>query len=277
MKKTLLSILFAFAIVFAYSQDEVQTDKVLLNDGHVMVGEVVKQDDSVITFIRAGELSERIIALADVTRIDYADGKVWKISFGEMDEDTKDWDTKMALYKNKIGVLPFVYDDDYNEDVPQSKSLEVQLNCIKDIERVNNSVDVLHIDSVNARLDRNNINWRNIGKYMPAEVADIVGAEYVVYGKVIVTPLGDKEAKKSDSFGTENQTVDNPQGRREGVSINSKRFETIVSLNIFNILGETVFSNAHESFWQTPDAYHINLDYLINQSPLNMHMIKSKN
>lgn len=277
MKKTLLSILALFAFMLSYSQEEIKTDKVLLNDGHIMLGKVVKQDDSVISFIRAGELSERMIALADVTRIDYADGKVWQVSFGELEEDAKDWNTKMALYKNKIAVLPFVYQDDYNEDVPQSKSLEVQLNCIKDIERVNTLVEVLPLDSVNARLDRNNVNWRNIGKYMPAEVADIVGAEYVVYGKVIVTPLGDKEAKKPDSFGTENQTKDNPQGRREGVSINPKRFETIVSLNIFNILGEIVFSNAHESFWQTPDAYHINLGYLVDKSPLNMHMIKSKN
>jgi len=276
MKKSILSILAALTLIISYGQEE-KVDKILLNDGHVMQGEVIKQDDAVLTFIPSGKSDEKMIALADVTRIDYSDGKVWEVSFGNLEEGTIDWDAKMAMYKNKIGVLPFVYQDDYNEDVPRSKSLEVQLNCIKDIERVNSSVQMIPLDSVNARLDRNNINWRNIGKYMPAEIADIVGAEYVVYGKVIVTPLGDKEAKKPDSFGTENQTIDNPQGRREGTSINPKRFETIVSLNVFNILGETVFSNAHESFWQTPDAYHINLDYLVNQSPLNMHMIKSKN
>jgi hypothetical protein len=53
MKKTLLSILALFAFMLSYSQEEIQTDKVLLNDGHVMLGKVVKQDDSVISFIRA--------------------------------------------------------------------------------------------------------------------------------------------------------------------------------------------------------------------------------
>ena len=276
MKKILFSLLAVLFVQLAYSQDAAKMDTITLNDGRQLVGEVTKQDDAVVSFIPSGEEAAKMISLSDVTRIDYADGKTWEIGFGELEEGTIDWNAKMEKYRNKIAVLPFVYEDNYNENVPQTKSLEVQLDCIKDIERVNTNVEVIPLDSVNARLDRENVNWRNIGKYIPAEVADIVGAEYIVYGKVIVTPLGEKKEPK-DSFGTENQTIDNPQGRREGASINTKNFETIVSLNIYNILGETVYSDAHESFWQTPDAYHINLDYLINQSPLNMHMIKSKN
>lgn len=273
MKKTLFTISALLCFLFSFGQEEMKSDKILLNDGEVLQGEVIKKDDAIVTFKAEGESEKTMIALADITRIDYSDGKVWQINFGQLEEGTIDWNEKMALYKNKVAVLPFVYKDNYNE-VQQNKSLEVQLNCIKDIERVNSNVEVVSLDSVNARLNRKSINWRNIGKYMPAEVADIVQAEYIVYGKVTVTPLGDKEAN-ADSFGTENQTIDTPQGRREGASISPKRFETIVSLNIFNILGETVFSNARESFWQTPDAYHINLDYLVNESPLNMHMIKS--
>lgn len=279
-KSTIKGLLMGLGLVLitsigAFSQDGMKPDKVLLNDGKILEGQVVERDDSAITFRAEGDTTHTIIALTDITRIDFADGKIWQLSFGTLDKDAEDWQTKMAKYKNKVAVLPFVYEDHFNQHVDENMSLQVQLDCIKDIERVNNFLMLQDLDSVNAKLVQHSIDWRNIKTYLPAEIADVLEVEYVVYGSVTVTPIG-KPNPEEDSFGTENQTLETPQGRREGASINEKRFETIVDLNIYNVLGETVYTNAHESFWQTPDAYHINLDYLVNESPMNMHVVKTK-
>lgn len=268
-----LTALASLSTLFIANSAQAQTDtkdKVLMNNGEQLMGTVTVKDDStyVLRHIMNADTTFMDLAKKDITRIDYADGRMEQLNFGELSEDAETWAEKMARYKGKVAVLPFVYEDSFSKHETDNMSLQTQMDCIKDIEAVNTVLEIQDLDSVNMKLVENNIDWKNIRDYLPAEIADMLEVEYIVYGTVTVTPIGQPNPEE-DKFGTENQTLETPQGRREGDTMAPKKFETIVDLNIYNVLGETVYSNAHESFWQTPDAYNMNLKYLVDESPFN--------
>ncbi len=265
-----LTTLFVTENISAQDSSETPMDKVLMNDGQQKVGQITMTNDTTVMLCQIVNQDTTFLSLHknEITRIDYADGRMEQLSFGELSEDAVNWKEKIAKYKNKVAVLPFVYEDSFSKHETDNMSLQTQLDCITDIKAVNNVLIIQDMDSVNAKLIENEIDWKNIRNYLPAELADMLEVEYIVYGTVTVTPIGEPNPKE-DKFGTENQTLETPQGRREGDTMSPKKFETIVDLNIYDILGETVYSNAHESFWQTPDAYNMNLNYLVEESPFN--------
>ncbi len=269
--KSILPLVFTLILgLGTYAQNSKSaTDKILLNNGKEVTGKVISNEAKMIG-VKNPETKDTVyVNKTDITRIDYADGRVDQINFGTLSSGAESWEERMKKYKNKVAVLPFVYEDHYNKHEHDNMSLQTQLDCINNIRSVNDQLIIQHMDTTNMKLVENEIDWKSIKEYSPAEVADILEVEYIVYGTVEVEPIG-KPNKKENSFGTENQTLETPQGRRENPSISPKKFETLVDINIYDILGETVYSNAHESFWQTPDAYNQNLMYLIEESPFNI-------
>ena len=264
-----LSLLFLFGGNL-FSQDKNSLDKVFLMSGLIKVGDVKAQDETTITMHLTGQDIPVRIDKSDIVRIDFGDGETELLNFGLPPRSYVDWETKMKMYQNRIAVVPFVYADAYNKNVKENISLIVQKDCIEDLKRVNDYLKMQPADSTNLLLAQNDIDWTNIRDYSPGEICDKLGVQYVVYGSVLVTPIFGSQAS-SDSFATENQTQEDPKGYRTGASISPKHFETIVDVNIFDVLGETVYTNAQQSFWDTPNAYHINLDYLINESRFNQH------
>lgn len=268
--KTLLSLVIIISFGTLQAQDEGKSDqdKLMMVDGEQMMGKVISTKGTNVTFLAASDTLDELIPKEEIMSIHFADGEIVQLSMGFINRKAETWEAKMKRVNNKVAVIPFVYTDHFTEHEKGNMSLETQMNCVADIKAVNDVLDIQSADSTNAILARNDINWENIRHYVPAELASMLDVEFVVLGTVDVEPVG-KDNKKENEFGTENQTLETPKGRKEGVALVPKKFATMVDVNIYDILGEVVYTNAQQSYWQTPDAYNMNLEYLINQSPFN--------
>lgn len=268
MFNIVLTLVFTLSLGVSIAQDKVENDKLMMVDGEQVTGKVLSTKGTNVVFLAANDTIDELIPKGEIMSIHFADGEIVQLSMGYVDRNAETWEAKMNRVKNKVAILPFVYTDHYTKHEKGNKSVETQMNCAADIKAVNDELSIQNIDSTNAILMRNGINWENVRHYVPAEIAAMLNVEFIVLGTVDVEPVGKKNTKEKE-FGTENQTLETPKGRREGAAITEKKFETIVDVNIYDILGETVYSNSQQSFWQTPDAYNKNLTYLINESPFN--------
>jgi hypothetical protein len=272
MKFAMLICTFVLASqIFAQSEN---TDRIVMTNSQIKHGKISDRTETYFTLnINNGEMIDTL-RRTEVLRIEYANGTMEQVSFGKLNKEVLSWNEKLDLYRNKAAILPFVYTDTYSTGSSlENMSLVVQEQCRKGLEEVNDVLWLQPSDSTNKLLTKYGIDWLNIRKYRPADLCDMLGVTYIFYGSVIIKPKGGATSG-SDAYAVENQTTETPDGRREGASISPKHIETIVDLNIYDILGETVFTKAEQSFWESVHAYQINLDNLINDTRFNIKKVK---
>ncbi|MPT32160.1 MAG: hypothetical protein E2600_10955 [Chryseobacterium sp.] len=102
------------------------------------------------------------------------------------------------------------------------------------------------------------------------EVCHILNVEYVISGLVSI----EKSGVYISNYGS-SQT--NASQKNNGVKVNStdssssrtyQNYETSITMNIFSINGDNLFTQNHNSFWPYENAYKTTLDYLAKRTPL---------
>ncbi|WP_300665315.1 hypothetical protein, partial [Fluviicola sp.] len=101
---------------------------------------------------------------------------------------------------------------------------------------------------------------------------NILGVEYVVQGTITqdLTSVSSNSSGSTTVNAKTNQSNNRTVGTVNGYSssYSTQNYSTNVTMNIYTDKGETIFSQNHQSFWSSDDAYKVTLNYLLKRTPL---------
>jgi hypothetical protein len=118
----------------------------------------------------------------------------------------------------------------------------------------------------NALLLKHGVNESNFREFTPAELAAILGVDYVVTGIVTQEQTGESVTNHST---TRNYSHHGKRGRQESGNTQSRvQLATHIDLDVYNDKGGQVFSKSRRSILTDVDAYRNGIQYLLKRSPL---------
>jgi len=182
-----------------------------------------------------------------------------------------------AARKGKIAVLPFEYISNDNAISPEQMGTQVQSACANSLREQASKLDVQDPMTTNALLGRNNVDASNMKTFLPNEIAELLGVEYIVYGTFslinkgtvttgsAVTTYKDEDKKKSDEAGTKKENKGSAVTTTSSSSYDN--YDATVDVNIYNDQGSNVYSMSKKPFSAGLDSYNGSLDYILKRSP----------
>ena len=264
MKKALVLLILMVPIT-AFPQ-EATSDKVLMLNGEIKLGQVVGIDDETITFVHLGEKLEYKFKKADISKIEFASGRIEVFNKVQPSfEGTSE--VNLADHHNKIAVLPFNYVKDgvqLKGDIMEKTAQSEFTTLMKGHMGV---MEILEPQAINASLIEHKINGENIYQFTIPELANFLGVEYIVQGTLTINQSG------TSSFGsTYGQAKNKSWNKVSGYSLSSSsttiQYQTIVNVVLYNDSGESVHNQTKESVWPINNAYDLTFKYLIKRMPI---------
>ncbi|QLE01435.1 hypothetical protein HX109_07605 [Galbibacter sp. BG1] len=275
-KHTVLSTLFFLLFsLFIFAQEKV--DMVTMTNGDIKEGKVTKITPNSISFVHQGEDLEYELAKKDIQEIKFSSGRVEV--FNKTSSATNSGITSVnpstGDKKNKIAILPFSIVSNDPTIQPDMFSVQVQNDCaniLKD-ESVH-GVKIQDAMTTNALLAKNNIDRTNVSTMLPAELANMLGVEYVLYGSAEVLNEG------TTNYGSSGTTYKEKDDKKDRSKTETKgsvftststssltTYDVKLDLKIFNDQGNNIYSESRHPFGIGIDAYHSGLRYMLKRSP----------
>lgn len=131
--------------------------------------------------------------------------------------------------------------------------------------------------TTNALLGKANVTPDNMDSFTPAELAELLGVEFIIFGSVKVTNQGASTFSSGNTTYTENSAKKNASGsssnKNKGNVFSSTsssttiNYDTMVDLRMFNDRGDNLYSNSRHSIGTGTDAYKGSVDYMIRRTP----------
>lgn len=122
-----------------------------------------------------------------------------------------------------------------------------------------NGVGVQDPFETNALLAKKQIKAEDLRGYTPAELATILGVDYVITGRVSQEYAGSTNNNRSSREGRHER---NTQSR------STELFNTYIELDIYTSAGENIYNKSRKSILYDVDAYKAGLHYLLKRSPV---------
>ncbi|MFC3880038.1 hypothetical protein ACFOSV_07620 [Algoriphagus namhaensis] len=267
MKKTVFLTLLMLVSVMTFAQ-EGDFDKVVKVNGEEMIGKVVSIDDTSIQFIYKGESLKYTVAKSEINKIQFSSGRVQfftEAPTAETSTTAAQSTAGLQDHHNLVAVLPFDYMNSGGSR-DDKMGLKVQSDCYTYLRKKAKLFTIQDPMTTNATLLKNNLTPDNLIGLTPQEMAHLLDVEYVVYGTVVITQTG-VTSTSSNSYNSKSDG-NRYSSSNFGSSSSSASFNTNVDLKIYNDQGQNVYSDTHDSFWPSENAYEVTLNYLIKRTPL---------
>lgn len=272
MKNGILKIvLFVVFLVGSFSnslhaQDK-SYDQVIFLNGNEALGQVTEIGNDYLKFIYKGETLSYTFKKEDINKIHFASGRIEFIS--EVKSDSvgiqKTNAASLQTHHNSMAVLPFHYIGlGGNRD--DKMALKAQSDCYNYFRQSADQIAVQDPVTTTALLIKHNIDEKNMAGFLPAELAHILGVEFIVMGVITINQKGSRTTGGNVNSGK--SKGDKYLGYVLGSSSTTNQFSTNVDMKIYNDEGNNIFAQSHNSFWDTENAYMITLHYLIKKTPL---------
>lgn len=287
MRKFLVTLLFTVFLFAAFSQTASNNDVVLKLNGDEMVGKVTEIGDSEIKFVYKGETLVYSIKKADILKITYASGRIEFINKPALPSESAGnanagnpvakpaMKTGIGDHHNKVAILPFAYLID-KQDAGEQMTYAVQNEAYAFLSKHAGMLELQSLNTTNALLIKSGVNNGNIRGFTMGEICDILGVEFVLQGAI----RQDKTTASNISSGTTTGKITtnnnnknaigsiNGRSTYSGYSTSIQNYSTSVTMSVFNDKGENLFSQDHQSFWSSNNAYKVTLQYLLKRTPL---------
>jgi hypothetical protein len=259
----LITTTFFLFVCFSLQAQNAKLDKLTYASGKVVEGTVIELDDEKMVFRADGSPDTLIIPRGDLKMVLYTNGKsqMFKSEGPKVKVSTTPEERKGI-----IAVLPFEIKNTEFEGYDPEMSVAVQNDCVDLFKKYATGYTIQHPDTTMARIRRAGVTVANVTEILPADMAQMLGAQFVSYGSVWIAQNTSSEGDEN-YFESENATADDPQAARSNPSLAAKKFQTIVDLNVYDDMGEMAFTKVQESFWAVSDAYKQNLEAIISKSP----------
>ena len=278
----LIAVLGTFLLIqfVSLSQATMKNDVVLKTNGDELTGKVQEIGDSEIKFIYAGETLVYTIKKADISKITFSSGRIETINAPKSENAKKD-SASLAAHHNKLAILPFSYLIN-KQDAGQEMTYKVQSETYAIMNVHSGYIEVEAPATTNALLLKAGITGQNVRSFTMGEICNILGVEYVVQGTITqdltsVSSSGGSytDVKGGSVSGTRNIGTVHTGGTgysgsvsSSSSSVSTQNYSTNVMMNIYTDKGETIFSQNHQSFWSSDDAYKVTLNYLLKRTPI---------
>jgi hypothetical protein len=280
MKKlTLLLAIWLMVGLNTFAQSNKQGNDVVLKvNGEEMIGKVTEINDGDIKFIYKGETLVYTIKKQDILRITFASGRVEVINQPKLpstQESNPAPVTPAVDSHNKVAILPFNLIIDNQSGSPELGE-KVQNDCYNIMSKKAVTMKFQDPSTTNALLIKKNINKENIKGFTMDELCNVLGVEYVVQGIVTLNKASSTSSsyqngttsKPSSTDPKANTSKESGKSSTYSSSTTTQNYSTNIVMNVFDEKGNKVFGKSHDSFWQTPDAYKITLEFLAKKTPI---------
>lgn len=272
MKNLFITIAFlVFSLVCfipdsIYAQDQVFDEVTLLN-GEESIGKVTEIGDTYIKFIHKGETLVYTFKRENINKIQFASGRVEFITEATVasNDNEKESNSSIQSHHNIIAVLPFSFIG-LGGSRDEKMGIKAQSDCYNLFKKYSDQFSLQDPVTTNALLIKHNINETNIAGFLPAEIANLLGVEYIVMGIITINHTG--ASTGGGSYYSGKNKGKNNVGYILGASTTTNKFATSVDMKIYTDQGNNIFAQSHNSFWPTENAYEITLQYLIKKTPL---------
>lgn len=252
-----------------------QNDIVLKTNGEEMVGKVIAINTDDIKFTYKDETVEYTVPNPEISKITFSSGR---IQFFNNPTETKSQATSAGDHYNNVAILPFVYIKD-QETGSSGMTEKIQRETYNIFKSKAISLRYQDINTTNNLLAKAGVTNDNTSHFTMGEICNILGVEYLIQGIISVEKTGSSNYSSTSVSGKSKDKAGKDKiGNLWGVVKSSAsastygsttdNFETSININIYNDHGENLFSQDHNSFWQTEDAYKVTLNYLAKKSPL---------
>jgi hypothetical protein len=262
IKKHFLALFFLFIGFLAYSQ----TDTVTMIDGKELRGKVVKYNPNDLQFIHQNETLEYTLNKKDISKITFSSGRIEYLN--DMNASTKS-SQAVGDYHNKVAILPFGYvRDQEKSNETMTKKIQQETYTIFNSKKLN--LKFQDPTETNALLYKAGINETNLQGFTMGEICHILNVEYVISGLVSI----EKTSTYTSNYGNSQTKVstNNNSGKINSTGSSSsttyQNYNSNITMNIFSINGDNLFTQSHNSFWGYENSYKTTLDYLAKRTPL---------
>ncbi|WP_417443027.1 hypothetical protein [Joostella sp.] len=277
--KRLISLLFLFTFFCSsvFAQDK--NDEVTMLNGDVKKGKVTSISTETIKFKYEGEDLEYEIAKKEISQIKFSSGRVEAFTTVKQQVKAIASRSNSGSSKNSIAILPFAIVSNDDTIQPDVFSVQVQNDCANVLrEEAIHGVKVQDAMTTNALLSKNNLDASNISTKLPAELANLLGVEFVLYGGAEVINEGTTSYGSGSTVYKEKDTnKDRNKKESKGTSYSSSSTTTTVTydvkldLKIFNDQGENIYAETRHPFGLGGiEAYHSGLKYMLKRSPFGV-------
>jgi hypothetical protein len=268
MQKVQFLILAQLINLLSYAAigQDVSFDKLVLTNGEEKIGQVTEIGDTYVKFVHKGETLIYTLKKEKISKIQFASGRIEFFEEAELSASQRsDSTSALQSHHNIVAVLPFTYIGQGGSR-DQKLGIKIQSDCYNVLKKYADQFILQDPITTNALLIKHNINEENIMGFTPSELTNILNAEYIIYGNVTVNDKGSKSGNAN--YATGKNKGNKYTGILLGTSSTTRLFTTTVDMKIYTDLGQNIFGQSHESFWQTENAYEVTLQYLIKRTPL---------
>ncbi|MHA4811426.1 hypothetical protein ACX0G9_25220 [Flavitalea flava] len=256
---------------------QAKPDVIIMLSGEKKTGKVLSINDTSIKFSYAGESLEYELKKEQITRIEFGSGRVEVINSPNAGPVVNDKPAATTApspeqHNNKVAVLPFeIMSNDPSLSV-ESLSKQVQVTCVNALRSTGPLQTIQDPNVTNALLAKSKLGVGDLATKTPKEWAEFLGVEYVIMGSYSIQNKGtvssnsgysSRDTKKSDD--KEKKSTYSYNG---GTSYTSASYDTRVTLNIYNLDGNSIYSNTREPAFGSIDSYEPALKYMIKRTPL---------
>ncbi|WP_121667321.1 hypothetical protein [Mesonia aquimarina] len=257
--------LYFYVLLFFINIIVAQTsDMVYMLDGKVNEGKVTAIKQNSIKFIYTGEDLEYSFKKEKIHKIEFSSGRIQEINPVEHK-------TASVSTKNKLAIIPFTMVSNDAALTQKTVAEDIQHSSVISFEKHTTGLTIVDPLKVNALLIKNSITSESIKQFMPNELAEILGVEYVVYGIATINYKGSRSSGSTSSVYKEKD--EKSKGKTTGKSYGSnyssttEEYNTNIEMTIYNDKGNNVYSVKRNSFGSSLDSYKATLDYLIKRCP----------
>ncbi|MDR6966578.1 hypothetical protein J2X31_000576 [Flavobacterium arsenatis] len=267
-KKILLLMVVLFNTVVAFAQD-----KVTMLNGEKREGKIIAVRDDAIKFVYKGETLEYEFKKADISMIEFASGRKEVVNAPSAAVVS----SNPAARKGKVAVLPFEFitNDGSLDATAMSHQLQTETyNSVKENTTLNQVQDPI---TTNSLLAKAGLNGSNLMTKTPAEMAELLGVEHVLYGIANVIIQGSSTygsgVSSINGKSTEKKQDDTKKTKSSGTVFSSNNatvqtnYDTKIDLNFYNDQGTNEYSQSRNSFGNGFEAYRATINYLIKRCP----------
>ncbi|MDR5590701.1 hypothetical protein [Christiangramia sp. SM2212] len=274
-----LTIVFGLLFFLITSVSQAQEDIVHMLNGDEKKGKVTAVKSDAISFVYSGEDLEYELKKQNIHKIDFASGRTEVYNQVQNSSSPSNANANTAVTstaaerKNKIAVLPFKIISNNASLTSEGMMEEVQNTTANSIRSNTSQVILQDPSETNAILYENNIGEAEASKMRPADIAQLLGVEFVVIGSANIDYTGSNTYGSSRTTYKDKQERDRDSRKSSGKentyssSSSTENYSTNINLKIFNDEGRSVYSVDRTGIGTNLNKYETTISYLIKRSP----------
>ena len=271
-----MRILLKIAVIFILTSSsfsiyaQQNEDIVQLTNGQEKKGKVSLVSDDIIKFSYSGEDVLYEIKTSDVLKIIFANGRQETFGDNTAASSQQNVSNSTGGFGSILAVAPFEIGSNDASLTTDMMRRAVQDACVDALRKQGLNVQIQDQRLTNSILAKEGIELIDISHHSPAEIAKILGVNYILLGTY------DIENRGTSTIGTGSSTYKEKQdgNTQTGTSIQSNNsismvnYDTKVQVAVYDATGKQIFSDSKNPFFGGLESYRGALKTLSKRIPL---------